>query len=74
MVINLYRNLDTVIGGSHNCGYYKTDASEEVINGIIEDLKKDDKLKICDFAEAVETILKARGYSCEEYKIKSFGY
>ena len=71
MIIKLYRKTESF---THNCGYYKTDASDSVIENIIKDIKKDNKLAINDFGNAVVTILKARGYECEEYEIKSFGY
>lgn len=75
MVINLYRTVtDSVTGGFHNCGYYETDATESVIEDIVRSIKDDNKLAIKDFSCAVVNILKARGYMCEEYEIKTFGY
>ena len=76
MVFNLYRSKDGCAGGDSyfNCGYYETDATEKVIKEIVASIKEDDRLGICDFGNAVITILKARGYKCEEYEIKSFGY
>lgn len=75
MVFNLYRNLkDSVTDGFFNCGYYETDATESVIEEIVNNIKDDNKLAIKDFSCAVVNILKARGYTCEKYEIKSFGY
>ena len=72
MVFSLWRSA----GGNHlqYCGYYETDATEDVIEEIVNSIKKDNKLPIKDFAPSVVAILRARGYTCEEYKIRSFGY
>lgn len=75
MIFNLYRELkDSVTDGFHNCGYFETDAPESVIEETVNLIRSDNKLEISQFGDSVCTILKARGYYCERYKIKSFGY
>lgn len=75
MVFNLFRIVkDSVTGGLYNCGYYETDAPENVVKEIVATIEADNKLAIKDFSCAVVNILKARGYMCEEYEIKTFGY
>ena len=75
MVFNLFRRVkDSVYDDLHNCGYYETDAPENVIKEIVASIEADNKLAIKDFSRAVVNILKTRGYMCEEYEIKTFGY
>lgn len=75
MVFNLYRcKKDSPTDGYFNCGFYKTNATKDVVEKIISDIKQDDILAIKDFSNAVTTIIKARGYTCEEYIIEKFGY
>ena len=75
MIFNLYRTIrDSVINGHYNCGYFETDAPECIIEEIVKSIESDNKLSIPQFSNSVCTILKARGYSCEPCKIKSFGY
>lgn len=75
MVMQLYRSIENFTTSNfHDCGYYETDASEEVVSEIVASIEKDNKLNIEKFSDAVVTILKARGYSCEPYEIKRFGY
>ena len=75
MIFSLYRDIkDSPTGGHFNCGTYKTDATEDVVKGIVDILEKEDKVKITEFGESVKSILIARGYDCEQFKVKQFGY
>ena len=75
MVMQLYRNIERFEPTYfRNFGYYETDASEDVVSEIIKSIEKDKKVSVDKFADAVVTILKARGYSCEHYEVKRFGY
>lgn len=74
MVFNLYRIVNGAIKTRFNCGYYKTDAPEAVVEEIVEMIETDNKINIEEFGNSVVSILKARGYKCEEYDVKIFGY
>ena len=75
MIFNLYRTIrDSVIDGYHNCGYFETDAPECIVEEIVKSIESDNRLSISQCSSSVCTRLKARGYLCEPYEIKSFGY
>lgn len=75
MIFSLYRNVkDSPTGGHYECGTYETDATEDVVEEIVNVLEKENKIKILEFGESVKSILVARGYACEKFEVKRFGY
>lgn len=55
----------------YDCGTYETDAPEEVVEGIIKDFEADGHW-FHPLSDAVVSILKIRGYTCEEFTINKF--
>lgn len=71
MLFQLFKNVDDK---PLSLGYYETNATDVIIKDIVADLDTDGLLDLNGIKKAVPTILRARGYICEEKEIKKFGY